>query len=219
MHEDDDPPGDPACHAHKIIGGHLVDEQTYLDVCRFRKAERTRLYEHRRQTSQADRQTATTALTAHLRQVLAERRYDTIAVYWPIRGEPDLRPLMAELVEAGKTVLLPVVLEKNAPLVFHPWHPGCEMVRGIWNILVPANGRRLAPQVVISPLVGLDEQLFRLGNGGGYYDRTLASLEVKPFVIGAGFDFCRMKTIFPMPWDIPMDVAATEQGPVRRPAG
>lgn len=212
MHEDDDPPGDAACHAHRIVAGHIIDEQTYLDVRRFRKAERERLYRARRQQSQTDRQAATLALIKRLREVLKDRQFDSIAVYWPIRGEPDLRPLMAELCQAGKTVLLPVVLEKNTPLIYRPWFPGCEMVRGAWNILVPAGGPQQDPQGVISPVVGIDNDLFRLGNGGGYYDRTLASLPAKPFVVGVGFDFCRIKTIFPMGWDIPMDLAVTDQG-------
>jgi len=189
MHEVDDPPGDPACHAHRIVGGHLIDEQTFRDVRRFRKAERERLYEKRRQQTQSDRQMATSALIMRLRDVLNDRQYETVAVYWPIRGEPDLRPLMADLCAAGKTVLLPVVLEKNAPLIFRPWSPGCDMVRGIWNILVPAGGPPQDPQVVVSPVVGIDNDLYRLGNGGGYYDRTLASLPAKPLVVGVGYDF------------------------------
>jgi 5,10-methenyltetrahydrofolate synthetase len=212
MHEEDDPPGDPACHAHKIVAGHLVDEQTYLDVSRFRKAARERLYEKRRQLSQSDRQVATAALISHLGHVLTDRQFDTIAVYWPIRGEPDLRPFMTELCKAGKTVLLPVVLEKNTPLVFRPWYPGCEMVRGVWNILVPAGGTMQEPQVVIAPLVGVDKARYRLGNGGGYYDRTLAGYRTTPFVIGAGFEFCRIETIFPMAWDVPMDIVVTDRG-------
>ncbi|WP_269583062.1 5-formyltetrahydrofolate cyclo-ligase [Roseibium sp. Sym1] len=212
MHDHDDPPGDPPCQAHKVIGGHIVDEQTYLDVCRYRKSERQRLYDLRRRMDQQARQAATIALIKHLGHALKERQFDTVAVYWPIRGEPDLRPLMSELCAAGKTVLLPVVLEKNAPLVFRPWYPGCKMVRGIWNILVPAAGTLKDPQVVIAPLVGVDKAKYRLGNGGGYYDRTLVSFGTAPFVIGAGFDFCRIETIFPMAWDIPMDKVVTEQG-------
>ncbi|MCK7611641.1 5-formyltetrahydrofolate cyclo-ligase [Roseibium sediminicola] len=207
MHEDDDPPGDPACHAHKIIGGHLIDEQTYLDVRQFRKSERERLYQKRRQQGQSDRQTATSALIARLREVLTDRQFETIAVYWPIRGEPDLRPLMTELYGAGKKVLLPVVLERKAPLIFRPWSPGCEMIRGTWNILVPANGPPQHPQIVIAPVVGIDKDLYRLGNGGGYYDRTLASMNAKPLVVGVGFAFSQIETIFPMAWDLPMDMA------------
>ncbi|MEM5585755.1 5-formyltetrahydrofolate cyclo-ligase [Roseibium sp. AS2] len=129
-----------------------------------------------------------------------------------MRGEPDLRPLMAELCQRGKTVLLPIVAAREAPLIFRPWYPGCDMVRGLWNIPVPASGEPQAPDIVLAPVVGIDRDLYRLGNGGGYYDRTLAGLPARPFVIGAGFSFSRIPTIFPMGWDVPMDVGVSEKG-------
>lgn len=88
------------------------------------------------------------------------------------------------------------------------------MERGIWNIPVPASGRRAHPDIVVSPLLGVDKACFRLGNGGGYYDRTLAALDPQPQVIGVGFPDCRMPTIFPMPWDIAMDVVVLADGSI-----
>jgi 5,10-methenyltetrahydrofolate synthetase len=212
MSDEDDLPGDPVCHADRIVAGFVVDPQTFRDVSTFRKAERERLYLKRKSLTSEIRAQKTDALADVLRQLLKEMNFRKIAVYWPIRGEPDLRPLMRELAEDGKHVLLPVVTEKQAPLTFLPWQPGCTMVRGHWNIPVPAGGEPQVPDIVISPLVGLDAELYRLGNGGGYYDRTLASLAAKPIVIGIGFAFCRISTIFPMPWDIPMDLAVSELG-------
>ncbi len=216
MNEDDDLPGDPVCYAHKLIGGHIVDEQTFRDVNRFRKAERVRLVEKRKQLSSQERHEKTAALIARLQGLPEFENARKVAAYWPIRGEPDLRAFMSDLSDAGKTVLLPVVVAKAAPVEFHVWRPGCAMTRGVWNIPVPESAEPDVPDVVLSPLVGVDAQGFRLGNGGGYYDRTLAAFPEKPLVIGVGFAFCRIPTVFPMPWDVPMDIVVTEEGVDRR---
>ena len=89
------------------------------------------------------------------------------------------------------------------------------MQRGVWNIPVPAEGAEMLPDVVVAPLVGVDRDGYRLGNGGGYYDRTLARLDPLPRVIGVGFPDCRVLTIYPMPWDIPMHSIVLADGSVR----
>ncbi|WP_299560236.1 5-formyltetrahydrofolate cyclo-ligase [uncultured Sulfitobacter sp.] len=201
--------------AHLLIDGQPVDPQTMKDVSRFRVSERARLMELRRRLSTPERAAMTAKLTATLDTLVAPRENMRVAVYWPIRGEPDLRGWMARAHSAGATVLLPVVVEKNAPLIFRVWSPDCEMARGLWNIPVPVDGRETQPDVVISPLLGVDEACFRLGNGGGYYDRTLARLDPLPKVIGVGFPDCVMPTVFPMPWDIPMHSVVLADGSVR----
>ena len=213
---EDDLGGSPACFAHQLIDGHVVDPGAARDVARFRKAERARLMEERKRISSADRATMTQILVEALTNCVMARPGITIAVYWPIRGEPDLREWMAQAHVAGATVLLPVVLEKSAPLVFRPWTPGCAMERGIWNIPVPRDGPELCPDVVVAPLVGVDRECFRLGNGGGYYDRTLARLVPHPLIIGVGWPNCAVSTIFPMPWDIPMDCVVLANGTIRQ---
>jgi 5,10-methenyltetrahydrofolate synthetase len=84
------------------------------------------------------------------------------------------------------------------------------MERGVWNILVPARGPAVLPDVVIAPLVGYDGQSYRLGYGGGFFDRTLASMPRKPLTIGIGYVESRLATIYPQPHDIPMDVIVTD---------
>ncbi len=212
---DDDESSDP-CFAHLLVDGHPVDPGTARDVARFRRAERERLYAARRTLPSDER----AALTASLHEALSAHLTPTpgmrIAAYWPIRGEPDLRAWMKDAAEAGAEILLPLVEEKNAPLVFRRWWPGCPMRRGAWNIPEPDGTDVAVPDVVISPLVGVDDALYRLGNGGGYYDRTLARLDPPARVIGVGFPFCRIATIFPMPWDVPMDSVVLADGQVMR---
>ncbi len=219
MSSEDDLPGEPVCLADRLVDGHIVDPQTWLDVSRYRKAQRIRLYAARRTMSSRERAERTTALIGHLKSALSGRNAQKIAAYWPIRGEPDLRPLLAELVADGRTVLLPVVAGKQEPLVFRSWSPGCDMVRGTWNIPVPAAGEPQEPGLVISPLLGFDPALYRLGNGGGFYDRTLAAFRDKPLTIGVGYAHGRLPSIFPMTWDIPMDLLVTEEGWLRSGSG
>ncbi len=138
-----------------------------------------------------------------------------VSLYWPMRGELDFCDWMHTLVEQKVRVALPVVIEKANPMIFREWSPEARMEPGIWNIPVPAEGDAIIPDVVISPLVGFDAGCYRLGYGGGYFDRTLASLSSKPTVIGVGPPLCEIPTIYPQPHDIPMDIIITGVGRVK----
>src|SRR5690606_29978339 len=114
------------------------------------------------------------------------------------------------VIDKGGRMALPVVIAKATPLIFRAWTPGDKLEKGVWNIPIPVEDVRVIPDVVISPVVGFDAQNYRLGYGGGFYDRTLASLPNKPLVIGIGYSLQRIPTIYPQPYDIPMDVVFTE---------
>jgi 5-formyltetrahydrofolate cyclo-ligase len=90
------------------------------------------------------------------------------------------------------------------------------MERGLWDIPIPAERDPVVPDALIIPLVGFDGAGYRLGYGGGYYDRTLAAAPRRPFCIGLGYDEMRLATIYPQPHDIPMDVIVTDQGVAQR---
>ena len=109
-----------------------------------------------------------------------------------------------------------MVVEKRAALIFRSWRSDEPMVRGVWNIPVPADGAQIVPDVVIAPVVGFDPKGYRLGYGGGYYDRTLAAFARKPHVIGVSYRAAAIATIYPLPHDIPMDAIVTDGLP---PAG
>lgn len=211
----------PPCYAAEIAPDYFdplaVDPEQARDVARWRTAERSRLLAERRQLSVAERQAIGAALAGHLRQVVEERfggaRGMVFSAYWPIKGEADLRPLMAELHAAGVTVALPLVETRAAPLTFRRWTPETRMVRGDWNIPVPPpDAAALTPDITLAPLVGWTAEGYRLGYGGGYFDRTLAALDPKPFVIGIGFKTAQLSTIYPQPHDIPLDLIVTEDG-------
>lgn len=211
----------PPCFAHELLGGEhgaeAVDPQTALDVARWRKAERTRLIDTRLAVSTEERAKAAERVTAMLDVLIGEVETPVVSTYWPFRGELDLRPWMTRLTDAGARVVLPVVVEKAQPLIFREWTAGCRMERGVWNIPVPAEGKVLVPSVVVSPVVGVDAASFRLGYGGGFYDRTLAAMGQPRLVIGIGHPSARIATIYPQPHDVPMDVVVLGEESWRQP--
>jgi 5-formyltetrahydrofolate cyclo-ligase len=155
-------------------------------------------------------------IDAHLERAFPGLKTSTFAFCWPIRNEYDARHLAKTLREAGALTALPVVVAPKAPLAFREWHPGVELARGPLDIPYPAASRELAPQAVLLPMNGWDDQGYRLGYGGGFFDRTLASLEKKPLAIGVSYELSRLPTIHPQAWDVPMDYVVTERGVYRR---
>jgi 5-formyltetrahydrofolate cyclo-ligase len=79
----------------------------------------------------------------------------------------------------------------------------------------PAHGPAVTPTVALAPVVGFDQGAYRLGYGGGFFDRTLAVLRPRPLVIGVGYECAAVSTIFPQPHDIPMDWIVTGASPAR----
>ena len=190
--------------------------QLWQEVRAWRKAQRETLIAQRLAMPHGERARCHNAITAWLGQLLlALEGQRSIGAYWPFKGEYDPRPLMRSLHVQGVRLSLPVVVERARPLVFREWRPGIRLVPGIWDIPVPAEGGAIMPNVLLAPLVGFDARGYRLGYGGGYYDRTLAALPERPLVIGIGFEPSRLETIHPQRHDIPMDLIVTEQRTIR----
>jgi 5-formyltetrahydrofolate cyclo-ligase len=182
----------------------------------WRREERKRLLALRTEAPAAQRQIWGSAIEIGLRAILAELRGITLGVYWPFQAEFDPRPLIGELINKGFTVALPVVVDKKGPLEYRTWKPGDPLIDGVWGIPIPKQREVVVPQAVLVPLLGFDRECYRLGYGGGYFDRTLAALAPKPAAIGVGFELSQLETIFPQGFDIPMDVIVTEAGIHRR---
>lgn len=191
-------------------------EMNEKDISNWRKVQRQKLRAMRAELSQPARNAVTSSLEDHLDaffQQLDNRRDGTIVGgYWPIQSEFDLRPWLIKWRDRGLKVALPVVIEKAAPLIYRTWSTDTVLERGVWNILVPREGAAIQPDIVLAPLVGWDKQGYRLGYGGGYFDRTLAATTATPLVIGVGLQATELETIQPQPHDIPMTVIITEAG-------
>jgi 5-formyltetrahydrofolate cyclo-ligase len=207
----------PACSLYELgpdqggMTGTSPAEQR-SSILRWRKAERERLLARRIAIPADKRAEDSAAIAANLDTLLSSLEGKVVSLYWPLRGEPDLRGWLASILQRGATCALPVVAEKNTPLIFHTWRPGEALKRGFWNIPVPEKEEAVIPDIALAPVVGFDEESYRLGYGGGYFDRTLAAYQVKPRTIGVGFEIGRMETIRPQPHDIALDMIVTEAG-------
>jgi 5,10-methenyltetrahydrofolate synthetase len=212
----------PPCYMHEIdpaYAGLVVDSRQARDVARWRKAQRQRLITARLAVPVAAREACAARIAGDLDRLVPMSSATIVSVYWPFRGELDLRSWMASAHARGVRIALPVVVAKAMPLVFRAWHPRARLERGVWNIPVPADGAEVTPTVVIAPLVGFDPAGYRLGYGGGFFDRTLTAQVPRPLAIGVGHPVGALPTIYPQPHDIPMDWIVTgDQPPALRRA-
>jgi 5,10-methenyltetrahydrofolate synthetase len=182
------------------------------DVGQWRKATRAGLLARRAAVPRALRRQWNLAITGHLLDAFPMLPGATVGCCLPLEGEPDARLAMRRLRRRGATLALAVVAEKKAPLQFLEWRPGIPLGRGLFGLPVPVGTRALVPHALLIPLVGFGAQGYRLGYGGGYFDRTLAALQPQPLKIGMGFEISRIPTIHPQPHDVPMDFVVTEAG-------
>ena len=211
----------PPCFMHELDPSYLgmpVDPQLARDVARWRKCERERLIAARLAMPVDERLEHAARIAKDLDAFIAIAPETIISVYWPIRGEPDLRPWMTTLCKKGVRIALPVVAGEGLPLLFREWLPGAQMERGFGNIPFAVGGAAVLPAILVAPLVGFDAAGYRLGYGRGFLDRTLAHLRPRPLAIGVGYPIGRVSTIYPQAQDIPMDWIVTGSGAlIQRP--
>jgi 5-formyltetrahydrofolate cyclo-ligase len=141
-----------------------------------------------------------------------------VSVYWPMRQEMDVRPLLAELDRLGCVVALPVVMGKGKPLVFRRWQPGMALQSGAFGLSEPGpDSPEIAPRVVFAPLLAFDRRGNRIGWGAGFYDRTLAGLRAQGPITAVGVAYAAQE-IAEVPADAldqPLDWIATERAVVK----
>ncbi len=183
-----------------------------MDVYEWRRGRRDELIAARQATSDATRRALGAEAGALLERAFVVPADRVIAFCWPYRGEVDVRFAIRRLREAGVLAALPVVAAKAQPLQFRRWWPGVAMTAGALGIPAPLGTDLVTPDAAFVPLVGFDAEGYRLGYGGGYFDRTLAALPRKPLTIGVGYEASRLPTIHPQPHDIAMDFIVTEAG-------
>ena len=188
------------------------------DLRQWRKATRQQLVAARAALDAALLETWRKRMDGYLERSFPGLAHCRLAFCWPIKGEYDARHFARTLRDKGALTALPVVVAPRAPLIFREWHPGVELAPGPLDIPYPVNSSEVAPSGVLLPMNGWDKQGYRFGYGGGFFDRTLASMKKKPVVIGIAYEMARMETIFPQSWDIPVDYVVTEAGVYRRDA-
>ena len=186
------------------------------EIREWRRLLRTELRSKRSALPSREKESVRTRVCDLILESLPELRDACIGFYWPFQGEIDLRGLVRNFIALGAEAALPVVVEKQQPMEFWSWQPQTKLVRGIWNIPIPSERNPVQPTILLVPLLGFDPAGYRLGYGGGYYDRTLATFAQKPLAIGIGYELGRLKTIYPQPHDVSMDAVVTERGLVCR---
>ncbi len=189
----------------------------------WRKAERERLVAGRLALDASTLHAFRLAIDTHLGRAFPGLAQGTLAFCWPFKNEYDPRFLARRMRELGATTALPVVVAPKQPLIFRLWKPGDALAKGVYDIPYPAAGDPVVPHAALVPMNGFDESGYRLGYGGGFFDRTLASLRTEnpktTVAIGVTYEQARMPTIHPQPYDIPMDYVVTERGVYERVDG
>lgn len=184
----------------------------------YRSQLRKQLITARETMSPSERSLCTQAITAHLQALLAAVPPGVPGVpgvlgfCWPYRGEFDARPLIINHLARGRRACLPVIREENAAMEFLAWTEHAPMRTGHYDIPTPDTEERLQPDWLLMPLNGFDHLGYRIGYGGGYFDRTLAALKPQPVSIGLGFELARVEDTLPGEFDLPMQLIVTEAG-------
>lgn len=181
-----------------------------------KKRMRAALVARRRALLQAAGAAAGEALARHFLAGVPLPEGTAVAGYHPMGDEMDVLPLLARLAQAGCVTALPVVDAREQPLVFRRWRPGDALEPGPHGTRHPlAAAPRVTPEVILVPLLGFDAEGYRLGYGGGYYDRTIAELARRgalPRRIGVAFAGQKVDRVPRGPHDQPLDAVATEAG-------
>lgn len=179
------------------------------------KANLRREASARRKAAHAAHPQAGATLAQHFRSAIQVPAGAAVSGFWPMGDEIDVKPLLAQLHAAGHPIGLPVVVGKGQPLIFRAWHPGLALVAGGFKTEVPPpSAPELVPQVLIVPLLAFDAEGYRLGYGGGFYDRTLEKLRksgARPLAVGVGFSAQHVPRVPRDHYDQPLDWIVTEK--------
>lgn len=191
---------------------------TWPEVSAWRKARRAELVARREALPADERYQCNERITEALEAAVPIAPGAVVGFCWPFKSEFDARFAVRRWRERGAVAALPEVVGKGQPLQFRAWWPGAPMRRGVYDIPFPDGTDIVVPDLAIVPMNGFDELGYRLGYGGGYFDRTLARWRDGILAIGVSYEPLRLATIYPQGHDIPMDFVVTEAG-VQRAAG
>lgn len=161
-----------------------------------------------------DRHQRAMQLQEVLRAWLIERHETAIGAYWPIKGEFDALPALFRWADADeeRCIGLPVIDKVTKLLSFQMWFPGCEMEEDAFGIPKPKGTPTFVPTLLLVPCVGFGPKGLRLGYGGGFYDRTLATVQPRPFTVGLAYSNGFVPWLTAEPHDIPLDAVLTDEG-------
>ena len=140
---------------------------------------------------------------------------NVVAAYMPINTELDLGPTIIKMRRLEKKICLPVIHLKDSPLQFKVWNEVTKLVAGEFNVLVPVSEEIIEPDLILCPLLSFDSKGFRLGYGGGFYDRTIDYLSKRKAILTMGCGYSQQLSQKCLPkgeYDKALDAVATERG-------
>jgi 5,10-methenyltetrahydrofolate synthetase len=182
------------------------------ELAAWRKGQRETLLQARQAVPAAMRAAWSASINGWLDAGLGHLRGDVVlGLCWPFKAEFDARHFAARIRRCGVQTALPVVRGAGQGLEFRIWSPGTALERGVYGIPFPRDSASVLPDLLLVPPVGMDAQGFRLGYGGGYFDRTLAAQHPRPLCVALGFEISRIPNIHPQAHDIGMDALVTER--------
>lgn len=189
-----------------------MDERAATDLLEWRRRKRKELIARREGLPAHIRRRSSMLISSLLKRGFRALEAMTIGFCWPYRGEVDTRFAVRHFREKGARSALPVVVGKGRPLEFRLWWPGAPVTAGVFGLPTPQGTATVRPDAILMPPVAFDRQGYRLGYGGGFFDRTLAEHHPQPLKIGVAHECSRIETIFPQAHDVPMDFVVTEAG-------
>ena len=209
-----------ACELHRGIMDKSKGADTSATAAFLKGQLRAALLEQR--LAMPDRLARADLLQRVMRIWLVGRPDTVIGAYWPIKGEFDPLPALHRWKEDGelldephrRRIGLPVVDRVHKTLTFHSWYPGCPMENDAYDIPKPKDTELIVPSLLFVPCLGYSAGGYRLGYGGGFYDRTLAALEPRPLTVGLGFTNGFLDDFEPEAHDLPLDAILNDNGVV-----
>lgn len=165
----------------------------------------------------SDRLERAVQLQSVLRVWLVGRKEQTIGAYWPIKGEFDPLPALYRWSEGApegvtRRIGLPVADRATGALRFHIWYPGCPMELDAYDIPKPKDTEEFAPEMLVVPCLGFGPGGVRLGYGGGFFNRTLTSIQPRPITVGVSYTHGFLPLLRSGPTDVELDAMLTEDG-------
>lgn len=196
-----------------------MSSETSTDIITLKRALRERQKARRAEALAALGTGVNDGLVRHGIALLADRPPGVVSAFYPMEGEIWPLALMAALRKRGHTLALPVMQGKTDPLLFRAWTPGDELIAGVWGIRQPAPSKPVVlPDILLVPLLAFDRRGYRLGYGGGYFDRTLADLRQKKTILAVGLalDELEVDAVPHLDYDERLDWILTPSGSRQR---
>ncbi|MDA9246447.1 5-formyltetrahydrofolate cyclo-ligase [Rhodobacteraceae bacterium] len=191
-------------------------KQNTLLLTEIKSAARKEAKLHRRRIHDKIGYEASQQISGYIEKFLQERtKFNVIAAYLPINTELDLRPTIRKLRLLGKKICLPLIISSNSPLQFKIWEEDTKLAIGKFDVMVPTSEESVEPDLILCPMLSFDLEGFRLGYGGGFYDRTIEHLSERKLIFTMGCGYSQQLSLKLIPkgkYDKSLDAAVTERG-------